>query len=347
MNPNETSTVAEDRTAFGSFDLGLPDPTAAPAAGGRTRITRLGVIGAGTMGSGIAALAASAGIPVVLLDVPAEGADRSAIARGAVERAVKGKPAPFMHPARARLITTGNIDDHLALLADCDLVTEAIIEQPGPKQALYEKLEGVVKPTAIVSSNTSGIPMAVLLEGRSPRFRQRFLGTHFFAPPRYMHLLEIIPTPETDPGVVDAVRAFGERVLGKGIVTCKDAPGFIANRLGVHGMVATLRAKDRHGLTIDEVDALTGPLLGRPKSATFRTADLSGVDVIKHVSAGLAESTGEDFTLPAWVHRMVDEKKLGDKTGGGFYKKVGKDIMTFDREKNDYAPQRKIETPVL
>src|SRR5205823_1259049 len=188
---------------------------------------------------------------------------------------------------------------------------------------------------------------AVLTEGRSERFRRRFLGTHFFAPPRYMHLLEIIPAPDTEAAVIDSVRAFAERVLGKGIVLCKDAPGFIANRLGVYGMTHTIELLERFGLTIDEVDALTGPLLGRPKSATFRTADLSGVDVIKHVSAGLAESTGEDFSIPPWIHQMIADKRLGDKTGGGFYKKVGKDILTLDRARNDYVPQQKVETPEL
>jgi 3-hydroxyacyl-CoA dehydrogenase len=347
MNPNDSSTVASDRTPFGGFDLGLPDATAEARPAGRTRIARLGVVGAGTMGSGIAALAASAGVPVVLLDVPADGPDRGAVARGAVERAAKAKPAPFMDPARARLITTGNTEDDLARLADCDLVIEAIIEQPGPKQALYARLEEVLKPTAVVSSNTSGIPMKVLLEGRSARFRRRFLGTHFFAPPRYMHLLEIIPTPETDAAVLDAVRTFGERILGKGIVVCKDAPGFIANRLGVYGMTRTLRAKDQYGLTIDEVDALTGPLLGRPKSATFRTGDLSGLDVLVHVAGGLAQTTGEDFGLPAWFHDMVRAKRLGDKTQGGFYKKQGKDILTFDIEAQEYRPQQQVETPEL
>jgi 3-hydroxyacyl-CoA dehydrogenase len=345
MTHTDTSAAA-DRTAFGAFDLGLDDDQpAAPAA--PIRIKRLGVVGAGTMGSGIAALAASAGVPVVLLDVAAEGADRSAVAKGAVAKAVKAKPAAFMDTDRAALVRTGNIDDDLALLADCDLVIEAIIEQPAPKQALYEKLEGVLKPGAIVASNTSGIPMRVLTEGRGENFRRRFLGTHFFAPPRYMHLLEIIPGPETDAAVIDAVRSFGERILGKGIVLCKDAPGFIANRLGVYGMTHTIALMERFGLTIDEVDALTGPLLGRPKSATFRTADLSGVDVIKHVSAGLAETTGEDFSLPAWIHQMVADRRLGDKTGGGFYKKVGKDILTFDPAKGDYGAQQKLESPEL
>jgi 3-hydroxyacyl-CoA dehydrogenase len=346
--PETQSPAAAGRTPFGSvdlasFDLGLGD-LAAPTDGATAprRIARVGVIGAGTMGSGIAALAASAGVPVVLLDIPAEGPDRSAVARGAVQKAVKAKPAAFMDTDRAALVTTGNTEDDLALLAGCDLVIEAIIEQPGPKQALYARLEQVLRPDAIVSSNTSGIPMAVLTEGRSERFKRLFLGTHFFAPPRYMHLLEIIPTPQTDPAAVDAVRRFGERVLGKGIVVCKDAPGFVANRLGVFGMVRTIKLMDEFGLSIDEVDSLTGPLLGRPKSATFRTGDLSGLDVIKHVSGGLAQTTGEDFALPQWVHAMVDAKQLGDKTGAGFYKKVGKDIHTWNPKAGAYEPQQKL-----
>ena len=343
----ETSPDVGNRTVFADFDLGPDLDTTAPAPAARVAIKKVGVIGAGTMGSGIAALAASAGLPVVLLDVAAEGADRSAIPKGAIARAVKAKPAAFMDVDRAAYIRTGNIDDDLALLADCDLVIEAIIEQPGPKQALYAKLEDVLKPTAVVSSNTSGIPMHVLTEGRSARFKQHFLGTHFFAPARYMHLLEIIPTPDTAPAVVEAVRIFGERMLGKGIVLCKDAPGFIANRLGVHGMNRTLHAMDEYGLTIDEVDGLTGPLLGRPNSATFRTGDLSGLDVLAHVSAGLAATTGENFDLPEWFHDMVLGKRLGDKTGGGFYKKVGKDIQTWDRKLNDYAPQQRFEPPEL
>ena len=343
----DTPPDAASRTAFAGFDLGA-DLDAAPAApAGRLRIRRLGVVGAGTMGSGIAALAASAGLPVVLLDIPADGPDRSAIPKGALQRAAKARPAPFMDAARAAYVRTGNTEDDLDLLADCDLVIEAIIEQPGPKQALYARLEEVLKPHAVVASNTSGIPMRVLTAGRSDAFKRRFLGTHFFAPARYMHLLEIIPTPDTDPAVTQAVREFGERVLGKGIVVCKDAPGFVANRLGVYGMNRTLRAMDQYGLTVDEVDGLTGPLLGRPKSATFRTGDLSGLDVLKHVSAGLAQTTGEDFDLPAWFHAMVERKQLGDKTGGGFYKKVGKDIQTVNVQTGEYGPQQRLESPEL
>ncbi|HEU4697800.1 MAG TPA: 3-hydroxyacyl-CoA dehydrogenase/enoyl-CoA hydratase family protein [Gemmatimonadales bacterium] len=312
-------------------------------------IRTLGVVGAGTMGGGIAALAASAGVPVVLLDVPgAPGApDRSGPARQGLERQLKAKPAAFMDPARATLVRTGNTEDDLALLAGCDWVIEAIIEQPRPKQELFAKLEQVLAPTAIVASNTSGIPMHVLVEGRSPAFRRRFLGTHFFSPVRYMHLLELIPTDETAPAAIAAVRAFAERVLGKGTVVAKDAPGFVANRLGVKALADTMRAMAEHGLTIDEVDALTGPLLGRPNSATFRTGDITGLDVLAHVTSGLAQTTGEDFALPAWTQELIDRKQLGDKTGGGFYQKRGKEIFTFDPASGEYRPQRKPADPEL
>ena len=304
------------------------------------RIRKVGVVGAGTMGGGIAALAASAGVPVVLLDVPGDK-DRSGPAKQGLDRQVKAKPAAFMEPSRARLVRVGNTEDDLELLADCDWIIEAIIEQPKPKQELFARLEAIVKPTTIVSSNTSGIPMEVLLEGRDARFRRHFVGTHFFSPVRYMHLLELIPTPETAPEALDAVRAFAERALGKGTVVAKDAPGFIANRIGVKATTDALRSMEAHGLTIDEVDALTGPLVGRPNSATFRTGDISGLDVLGHVATGLGQATGEDFSLPGWVRGMIDRKQLGDKTGGGFYQKRGKDIWTFDPKAGDYAPQRK------
>jgi 3-hydroxyacyl-CoA dehydrogenase len=311
------------------------------------RIAKLGVVGAGTMGSGIAALAASAGIPVVLLDVAGKDGDRNGPAKAGLERARKARPAAFMDPARAALISIGNLDDSLDLLRDCDLILEAIIEQPAPKQALYARLEPVLKTTAVVASNTSGIPMQTLLEGRGPRFRQRFFGMHFFNPPRYLHLLELIPTPETDPEALAAARRFCEVVLGKGIVVAKDVPGFVANRLGVYGMVAAMRGLMESDLTIDEVDALTGPLLGRAKSATFRTADITGLDVLLHVSKELSAGTGEDFSMPAWVEKLAASNRLGDKTGGGFYKKVGKEITTLDWHTLEYVPQQKLDDPAL
>src|SRR6476619_2787242 len=311
------------------------------------RIAKLGVVGAGTMGSGIAALAASAGIPVVLLDIPGPEGDRNAPAKGGLERARKARPAAFMDAARAGLISIGNLDDSLGLLADCDLILEAIIEQPAPKQALYGRLEALLKETAIIASNTSGIPMRILTEGRTDRFKRHFLGMHFFNPPRYLHLLELIPTTDTAPEALDAARRFSEIVLGKGIVLAKDVPGFVANRLGVYGMVAAMKELMESDLTIDEVDALTGPLLGRAKSATFRTADITGLDVLLHVSKGLSASTGEDFSMPEWVEKLAASGRLGEKTQAGFYKKVGKDITTLDRKSLEYGPQQKIDDPAL
>jgi 3-hydroxyacyl-CoA dehydrogenase len=311
------------------------------------RIRRLGVIGAGTMGHSIAALAASAGIEVDLLDIAGPADDPNAPARLGLERAKKARPAAFMDPQRAALIRIGNTSDDLGLMAECDLVIEAIIEQLEPKRALYARLEGLLAPHAIIASNTSGIPMALLTEGRTERFTQRFLGLHFFNPPRYLHLLEVIPTAHTAPETIAEARAFSERILGKGIVTARDVPGFVANRLGVFGMVLALRMMEEFDLTIDEVDLLTGPLLGRAKSATFRTADLTGLDVLSHVAEGLAKATGEDFALPAWVGAMVKNGQLGEKSGSGFYKKVGKEIQTLDWKTGQYGPARKPETPEI
>lgn len=314
------------------------------------RITKVGIIGAGAMGAGIAALAASAGLPVVLLDVPGSddpaSPDRSAPARAGLERMRKAKPAAFMEPGAAARITVGNTADHLPLLADCGWICEAIIEQPAPKQALFAQLEAIA-PDAIVTSNTSGIPMSILLEGRAARFRERFLGTHYFNPPRYMHLLELIPTPETAPAVLETMRTFQERILGKGIVLAKDVPGFVANRLGVHGMVVAGRLMTQHALTIPEVDTLTGALIGRAKTATFRTGDLSGLDVVVHVSAGLARTTGEDFTLQPFVHALVAAGRLGDKTKSGFYKKDGKTILALDWTTGEYRDMGRFSTPEI
>ena len=314
------------------------------------RITKVGVVGAGVMGSGIAALAASAGFPVVLLDIPGSddpaSPDRSAPAKKGLEKARKAKPAAFMDAERAALVVTGNTADHLNLLADCDWIVEVIIEQPGPKQELFAKLE-TIAPNAIVTSNTSGIPMEILLKGRTETFKKNFLGTHYFNPPRYMHLLEIIPTPYTAPETLETIREFSERCMGKGIVLCKDVPGFVANRLGVFGMFATFKLMEEFDLTIDEVDGLTGQLIGRAKTATFRTGDLSGLDVLAHVSAGLSAATGEDFTLPPWVHEIIKRGWLGDKSGGGFYKKAGKEIKTLDWHTLEYVPQVRLSTPEL
>jgi 3-hydroxyacyl-CoA dehydrogenase len=310
-------------------------------------VRKLGVIGAGTMGSSIAALAASAGLPVVLLDIPGSGADRSAHARAGLERAKKAKPAAFMDLDRAAAIEIGNTEDDLARLAGCDLVIEAIIEQLEPKRTLFQRLEQLLPEHTVIASNTSGIPIKLLIEERSPSFRSRFLGMHFFNPPRYLHLLEMIPTGETSRSTIDAARRFSDRILGKGIVVAKDVPGFVANRLGVFGMVLAIRLMEKHGLTIDEADVLTGVLTGRSKSATYRTADLSGIDVIAHVTKGLSETTGEDFSLSPWVLDLVKAGRVGEKSGAGFYKRVGKEIHTLDWRTGEYRPQTKIETPEL
>jgi 3-hydroxyacyl-CoA dehydrogenase len=304
-------------------------------------IRTLGIIGAGTMGSGIAALAVSAGVPVVLLDIPGQRADRNAPARAGLERAKKAKPAAFMAADRAALIEIGNTDDHLDRLSRCDLVIEAIIEKLEPKQALFARLESIVPKHAIVASNTSSIPMRMLVDGRGAEFRSRFVGMHFFNPPRYLHLLEIIPAAETSAATIDAARRFSERILGKGIVVANDVPGFVANRLGVFGMVLAIRQTEKHGLNIDEADLLTGVLTGRSKSATFRTADLSGIDVIAHVTAELQSATGEDFTLSPWVLDLVKAGRLGEKSGAGFYRRVGKEIQTLDWKTGEYAPRSK------
>lgn len=312
-----------------------------------TRIRRLGIVGAGTMGAGIAALAASAGVPVLLLDVPAGEGDPNAPAKKGLERQLKARPPAFMDADRAALVRVGNTRDDLGLLADCDLVVEAIIERPEPKKELYARLEAVIKPETIVATNTSGIPMKVLVEGRSAAFRERFLGMHFFNPPRYLHLLEIIAAPDTTIDVLSRARAFSERVLGKGTIRAKDVPGFVANRLGVYGMVLALRMLDEMELTIDEVDALTGPALGRAKSATFRTADLTGLDVLDHVARELTRATGEDFDLPDWVKQLIARGQLGEKTGAGFYRKAGKEIQTLNRATLEYEPQAKLESKEL
>ncbi|MEA3245973.1 MAG: 3-hydroxyacyl-CoA dehydrogenase/enoyl-CoA hydratase family protein [Gemmatimonadota bacterium] len=314
------------------------------------RIRKIGVVGAGIMGAGIAALAASAGIPVLLLDIAGSddsaSPDRSAPARKGLEKAVKARPAAFLDADRASLVATGNTTDDLGLLADCDWIVEAIVELPKPKQELFGRIERIA-PHAMVSSNTSGIPMSVLLQGRSSAFRARFCGTHYFNPVRYMHLLEIIPGPETAPEVIATVRALHERILGKGIVVAKDAPGFVGNRLGIAGWVTTMRLMIELDLTIDEVDTLTGPLIARAKSATFRTGDLSGIDTLAHVTTGLSQATGEDFAMPAWVAELVKQNRLGEKTGAGFYRRVGKEIQTLDWKTLEYRPQKKPSTPTI
>jgi 3-hydroxyacyl-CoA dehydrogenase len=322
-------------------------PATTSTTGAPRRLRRLGVIGAGTMGAGIAALAASAGIPVELLDIPGH-TERDEVAHAGLARAITAKPAAFMDKAAIGRVTVGNTEDHLDRLAACDWVIEAIIENAEAKRALYERLEGALRDDAVVATNTSSIRIETLLEGRSDGFRRRFLGTHFFNPPRYLHLLELIPAPETDAAVVAFVRDVGERILGKGTVLAKDTPGFIANRLGIFGIVTAIWLMEELGLGVDDVDALTGELIGRPRSATFRTADLTGIDVLAAVSAELQAGTGEDFTLPDWIHGLIRDGKLGEKTKAGFFRRADDgEILAYDRVTGDYRTRNRLDLPEL
>lgn len=319
-------------------------------------IQKAAVIGAGVMGAAIAAQLANAGIPVTLLDIVLpDNPDRDFLAKQGVQRALKARPAAFMDPARAALITPGNLEDDLKKLKDADWILEAIIEKLDAKRDLWARVEGVAKKTAILSSNSSGIPMHLQIEGRSEDFQRRFVGAHFFNPPRYLHLLEVIPTPKTDPDVLRAFSEFGEHTLGKGIVVANDVPGFVANRIGVYGIVRAMQHMERTGLTPDEVDGLTGPALGRAKSATFRTADLSGLDIIYHVAQDLGKATpeDEDFSLTDTFRKLVEEKKfLGDKTGSGFYKKTkdekGKTkILSLNLDTLEYEDRGKVKVAAV
>jgi 3-hydroxyacyl-CoA dehydrogenase len=299
------------------------------------KIRQAAVLGAGVMGAQIAAHFANAGLRVLLLDVTREAAQEG------LQRAAKLKPDPFFTPDVASLVRTGGFDEDLAGLRDADWIVEAIVERLDAKQALLARVDAVRRDDAIVSSNTSGIPIASIAGGRSESFRRHWLGTHFFNPPRYLHLLELIPTGDTHPDVVRTVTDFADRRLGKGVVVAKDAPGFIANRLGIYGLVQVFRAIESGALTIEEVDAITGPAIGRPKSATFRTVDIAGVDVLAHVARTLS------FELPAFVELMVARGMTGAKAGAGFYKKSGDEILTLDPKTLAYRPKQPAKLPSL
>ncbi|WP_093309462.1 3-hydroxyacyl-CoA dehydrogenase/enoyl-CoA hydratase family protein [Sphingomonas jatrophae] len=290
-------------------------------------IKKVCVIGAGTMGAGIAAQVANAGVPVLLLDiVPKDGTDRDAIAKGAVARMLKTEPAPFMSASAAKLVETGNIDDHLGRVAECDWICEAVIERLDIKQALYAKLETLKKPGAAVSSNTSTIPLGHLVEGRSEQFRRDFLITHFFNPPRYMRLIEIVSAPETDPAVIAKVESFVDRQLGKRIVRAKDTPGFIANRIGTYWLAHAINAAMDQGLTVEEADQIGGRPMGVPKTGIFGLVDLVGVDLMPLLSKSLSSTLPEGDAyfetirpMPL-IDRMIAEGFTGRKGKGGFYR---------------------------
>lgn len=297
------------------------------------------VLGAGTMGAQIAAHLANAGVPSLLLDVTPEAA------REGLKRASNLRPDPLFVKQAAALITTGGFDTDLAKLAGVDWIVEAIVERLDIKQALFERVESVRAPHTIVSSNTSGIPISALAEGRTPEFRRHLLGTHFFNPPRYLRLVEIIPVADTDPALVDGLGAFIDFRLGKGVVLAKDTPNFIANHVGLFGVVQLIRALESGDYTIEEIDAITGPALGRPKSATFRTMDIAGLDVLGHVLRNLAERMPEEtraagFTLPPIVDELIARGWTGEKARQGFYKREGADILTLDPKTMTYRSKQ-------
>ena len=320
------------------------------------QIRKVGVIGAGVMGAGIAAQVANAGVPVVLLDiVPAGANDRSVVASGAVEKMLKTEPAPFMSTRAAKLVETGNIEDDLGRLAECDWIIEVIVERLDVKQSLYEKLEAVRRPGTAISSNTSTIPLSMLTAGMGEQFKRDFMITHFFNPPRYMRLLEVVPGPNSDPATVQAVSEFADVSLGKSIVVCNDAPGFIANRVGNYWLqVAVVEAFDG-GLTVEEADAVIGKPFGIPKTGVFGLLDLVGLDLMPHVNASLGRTLSPDDAfhkhnreMPL-LGRMIEQGLIGRKGKGGFYlfdRKTRKK-QAIDLATGEFRPEQKPDLPEL
>jgi len=326
------------------------------------RIKKAAVLGSGVMGSGIACHFANIGLEVLLLDIlppnlsdteKSNRAARNRMADTALANALKSKPAPLYDKKFASRIQTGNFDDDMARIKDCDWVIEVVVERLDIKKQIFEQVDRLRKPGSIISSNTSGIPIHLMLEGRSDDFRRHFLGTHFFNPPRYMRLLEIIPTPDTDPAIVDFLMHYGDVQLGKQTVLCKDTPAFIANRVGVYAMAKIYQLTTELGLSIDEVDKLTGPAIGRPKTGTFRLGDLVGHDTAAKVIMGLKQNCPDDeqaatFEIPKYLQFLLDNNFLGNKSGQGFYKKTrekdatGKDIiLALNLDSLEYQPTQK------
>ncbi len=335
------------------------------------QLHNIAVLGAGVMGARIAAHLANAGLHPTLFDiVPRELSEkekaagltlespvvRNRFAQGGLTAALKGKPEAFFHKDFAGRVRVGNFEDNLDWLSEADWIIEVVAEDLTIKQGLLEKVEAVRKPGAVVTSNTSGLPLQKIAKGRSEDFRRHWLGTHFFNPPRYMKLLEIIPTPDTSLDVFRAVSEFCDRRLGKVVVRAKDSPNFIANRIGTFAVLGTFRLMQEHDLTIEQVDALTGRPLGFPRSATFRTGDIVGLDVLAHVIRNLKENLPDDerkelFQVPEFIEKMLEKKWLGEKTGQGFYKKSRENgkrvILTLDWKTLDYRPREKAKFPTL
>ena len=314
-------------------------------------INSVAVLGAGVMGAQIAAHFANAGVPSLLLDVTSDAAEQG------LKRARGLKPDPFFTPDAHKLISTASFDAGLPRLKDADWILEAVVEKLDVKRELLARVDAARRPGSIVSSNTSGIPIAAIAEGRSDDFRRHWLGTHFFNPPRYLHLLEVIPTPETERTVLETVIAFADRSLGKGVVVAKDSPGFIGNHLALYGMARILAALESGGYTIEEIDEITGPAIGRPKSATFRTLDLAGLDIVGHVIRDLHQRLPDadaraTFAVPAFVEQMLAKGLVGEKAGQGFYKRVKgvggeSEILTLDRSTLEYVPRQSPRLPAL
>ena len=320
-------------------------------------IKNIVVLGSGVMGSRIACHFAGVGVKVALLDRLTPGAEestnkkeRNKLVDDSLTAAVKSNPSPIYTSGAAKLITTGNFTDDIATIANADWIIEVVVERLDIKKIIYDEVEKYRKPGTLVSSNTSGIPIHLMAEGRSEDFQKHFCGTHFFNPPRYLRLLEIIPTPKTDPGVVDFFMHYGDVYLGKTTVLCKDTPAFIANRVGVFSMMSVVHIMEKLELSIDEIESLTGPIMGRPKSATFRTADVVGIDTLVKVARGVADNCPNDeaknvFALPSWLEKMVEQNWLGDKTGQGFFKKIktatSKEILTLNLKSFEYEPRNK------
>ena len=335
------------------------------------KINKIAVLGSGVMGSRIACHFANIGVEVLLLDIPftppLKGEEpapapfragvKNKIVNDALQFALKSNPSPIYRKSFANRIATGNFEDDMSKISSCDWIIEVVVERLDIKKIVFEQVEKFRKPGTLITSNTSGIPIHLMLDGRSEDFQKHFCGTHFFNPPRYLKLLEIIPTPKTSKEVVDFLMHYGDLYLGKTTVACKDTPAFIANRVGVYGIMSLFHLVEKMGLTVEEVDKLTGPVLGRPKSATFRTCDVVGLDTLIHVANGLAQGLPNDeakelFKLPAYVAKMNENKWFGDKTGQGFYKKVksasGKsEIMALDLKTLEYKPSQKVKFATL
>ena len=314
------------------------------------RIRKVAVLGAGVMGAQIAAHLANADVDTVLFDLPAKEGKPNGIVDKALANLGKLSPPPLASKGKAAAITAANYDQHLELLRDCDLIIEAIAERMDWKKALYDKIEDYVAPHAILASNTSGLSINGLAEVLPESLHHRFCGVHFFNPPRYMHLAELIPCAKTDREVLEGLETFLVTTLGKGVVYAKDTPNFIGNRIGVFSILSTLHHTAKSGLGFDEVDALTGPLLGRPKSATYRTSDVVGLDTMAHVIKTMADTLPDDpwhqyFKAPEWLQALIAKGALGQKAGAGIFMKKGKDIHVLDLKAQDYRPASGVADP--